>query len=99
MAREVEQILAWAEPNVPTLSTDSRYRDSVAEAVDAQVVLWYQYTQSYIFPLLKLHPLLLCRIDMEGISVSSIAMLWPRQMWYFNLIRLLTDVQRAFQIV
>lgn len=74
----------------------SRYRDPLAEAVAALVLLQDQCTPISAFSQLKLLPRLLCRIELECIPVILTDPDWPRQMWY--LVRLLADLLSQRQI-
>lgn len=60
---------------------ESRFKDSLAEAVDVQ---WYGYTPIYTFPHLKLPPQL-CWIAMKDILMVLKAPDWPRRAWYTDL--------------
>lgn len=56
-----------------------KYRNPLAEAVDALVAPWGHCTLIFESP-----SSFACRIEMKGIPVNLITLNWLRQMWYSN---------------
>lgn len=71
----------------------SRYRDSLAEAMNSLLARWDQYSLMYAS---SLYETLFSSQDQDGGDlVSLIALNWPGQVWYSDLPKLLSDTQWA----
>ena len=68
----------------------SRYPEPDAWAIDAFSFTWCNEL-FYIFPPFSLIPRILQKIKEDGSRVLLIALIWPTQAWWPNLINLIMD--------
>ena len=84
----IELFASWINTHHPNYC--SWTPDPAALAVDALLIIWWSHFL-YMFPPFTLIPHCLEKISQEGVTANLIALVWPNQVWFPQLLQSLID--------